>query len=422
MPAAEELLASFPEEWRNAIEALFHRYRFTSSQKLEILKDEADLRQWKEPPFYAEADYPRIDERKDGRKGDAYISQLRAHMQKLRSEETDYSSFTPIIHPRPKARGRLVDKYIVIGRCPCPVDGERTRCCKLATMDPIEQCAFSCSYCSVQAFYAENEIRAVADIEKKLLALDPDPSIWHIGTGQASDSILFGDDFGTLTALSAFAEKHPEIIIELKSKSSRDVFQRRYPRNMIFTWSLNAPTIIEKEEHLTASLEKRLENAERARDGGNLVGFHIHPMVHFRGWDEEYPKIARMIESRFSPDDVCMIGIGTLTFTKSVLRRLREMGEESRVLEMELTPAAGKFSYPLDIKKRMFSTVFRSFSKSFRESVFFYLCMEDPSLWMPVLGREYGSDREFEADMKEHYFRKVRSAWLTHDRSRWAST
>ena len=73
MPAAEELLASFPEEWRNAIEALFHRYRFTSSQKLEILKDEADLRQWKETPFYAEADYPRIDERKDGRKGDAYI-------------------------------------------------------------------------------------------------------------------------------------------------------------------------------------------------------------------------------------------------------------------------------------------------------------------------------------------------------------
>ena len=145
-------------------------------------------------------------------------------------------------------------------------------------------------------------------------------------------------------------------------------------------------------------------------------------MVHFRGWDEEYPKIARMIESRFSPDDVCMIGIGTLTFTKSVLRRLREMGEDSRVLEMELTPAAGKFSYPLDIKKRMFSTVFRSFSESFRESVFFYLCMEDPSLWMPVLGREYGSDREFEADMKEHYFRKVRSAWLTHDRSRWAST
>ena len=403
MPALQELISSFSQEEREALDALFSRYHFTESQKLEIAKDESDLRQWKEPSFIPAAPYSRIDSRKDGRKGDAFMKALREHMDHLRSSETDYSTFFPEVKPREKCTSRFVDKRIVLGRCPCPVDGEKTRCCRLRTLDAIEQCAFSCSYCSVQAFYNENEIHAVSGIKEKLLSCTPDPDVWHIGTGQASDSLLFGDDFGTLSALSAFAEKHPEIIIELKSKSARNVFDRKYPRNMVFTWSLNAPTIIEKEEHLTASLEGRLENAERARDNGNLVGFHIHPMVYFKGWDEEYPRLAKMIESRFRPEDVCMVGIGTLTFTKAVIRHLRERGDESRVLEMDLVPASGKFSYPLETKERMFSTVFHSFSEAFRNNVFFYLCMEDPSLWMPALGREYSSDREFEEDMKRHY-------------------
>ena len=218
---------------------------------------------------------------------------------------------------------------------------------------------------------------------------------------------MLGDDYGTLSGLSAFAEQHPDVVIELKSKSARNVFDRKFPANMLFTWSLNAPTIIEKEEHMTATLEGRLENAKRARDNGNLVGFHIHPMVYFRGWEDEYKLIAEEIEKRFSPDDVALISIGTLTFTKSVLRHLRERGDESRVLEMELTPAAGKFSYPLDIKRKLFSHVYNSFSDSFHENVFFYLCMEDPSLWLPVLGREYERDRDFEIDMRKHYEEKI---------------
>ena len=145
----------------------------------------------------------------------------------------------------------------------------------------------------------------------------------------------------------------------------------------------------------------------RARDNGSLVGFHIHPMVYFKGWDEEYPRIAEEIAKCFSPSDICMISMGTLTFTKHMLRTLRERGEESKVLEMELTPAAGKFSYPLDVKERMFGTMHRSFPEEYRKSVFFYLCMEDPSLWHPVLGRGYSSDKDFEMDMKKHYLKRI---------------
>ena len=412
MNAFESILSSMPEDLSGKLEELFSRYHFTASEKLEIAKEEADLRQWKEEPFVSIADYASIDSRKDGRKGEAYVKALRRHMLSLRRAETDYSAFFPKA-PSPR-HAKIVhdDGPLVLSRCPCPVDGEKTRCCKLRTLDTVTQCAFGCAYCSIQTFYDETGIHVVDNLAEKLAALPLD-GVWHIGTGQASDSLLLGDDYGNLSALSDFAEAHPDIAIELKSKSGRDVFKRKYPKNLLFSWSLNAETIVEKEEHLTATLQARLENAERARDNGNLVGFHIHPMVLFKGWEEEYARVAEEITKRFAPEELYAVSIGTLTFTKSVLRRLREKGDESRVLEMELVPAAGKSSYPLPVKERMFSHVARSFPRSFRNGVFFYLCMEDPSLWLPVLGHEYASDREFELAMKEAYQLKINRLRLT---------
>ena len=409
MNAIDDILQKLPENTQDSINNLFASIHFSFQEKLEIVKEEADLRQWKETPFVELADLNSITGKPDGRANSRYMKAMREYMHTLRASETDYTNFTPERKKHPKTKAVVEDNAILIGRCPCPVDGEKTRCCKLRTLDAVQQCSFGCAYCSVQAFYNENQIRVVDNLQERLDNMDLAPEIWHIGTGQASDSLLWGDDFGTLSALSNFADKHPNIVIELKSKSNRNVFDKKYPKNMIFSWSLNAPTIIEKEEHLTATLSERLTAAEKARDNGNLVGFHIHPMFYFKGWEDEYSMIAKEIEKRFSPDDICMISMGTLTFTKAVLKRLREQGEESKVLQMELSPAAGKFSYPLDVKEKMFSNMYLSFTKEFRDKIFFYLCMEDPSLWKPVLNREYSCDKEFEQDMQNHYFKKIQS-------------
>ena len=405
MDAFLSIFSSLPSPVREKLDSLFSSIHFTRSEKLEIVKEEADLLEWKEESFVLS--HPISASGKDGRDGERYISELRRHMKRLRESETDYSNFFPQKRSQGKTKKLMSDQKLVLSRCPCPVDGEKTRCCKLRTLDAVMQCAFGCSYCSIQAFYNENEIRIVSNLREKLEAMEIGDDVWHIGTGQASDSLLLGDDYGTLSALATFAEKHPNIVLEMKSKAGRDVFNRPWPRNMVFTWSLNAPTIIEKEEHFTASLTERLKMAEKARDNGNLVGFHIHPMFYFKGWEKEYREVVEAIVSNFRPEEICMIGIGTLTFTKAVIKRLREMGQESKVLQMELTEAAGKYSYPLDKKEKMFRHIYASFPEEYRKGVFFYLCMEDPSLWKPVLEREYSSDKEFEMDMKKNYLRKI---------------
>ena len=405
MDAFLSIFSSLPSPVREKLDSLFSSIHFTRSEKLEIVKEEADLLEWKEESFVLS--HPISASGKDGRDGERYISEMRCHMKRLRESETDYSNFFPQKRSQGKTKKLMSDQKLVLSRCPCPVDGEKTRCCKLRTLDAVMQCAFGCSYCSIQAFYNENEIRIVSNLREKLEAMEIGDDVWHIGTGQASDSLLLGDDYGTLSALATFAEKHPNIVLEMKSKAGRDVFNRPWPRNMVFTWSLNAPTIIEKEEHFTASLSERLRMAEKARDNGNLVGFHIHPMFYFKGWEKEYGEVVEAIVSNFRPEEICMIGIGTLTFTKAVIKRLREMGQESKVLQMELTEAAGKYSYPLDKKEKMFRHIYASFPEEYRKGVFFYLCMEHPSLWKPVLEREYSSDKEFEMDMKKNYLRKI---------------
>ena len=405
MDAFLSIFSSLPSPVREKLDSLFSSIHFTRSERLEIVKEEADLLEWKEESFVLS--HPISASGKDGRDGERYISELRRHMKRLRESETDYSNFFPQKRSQGKTKKLMSDQKLVLSRCPCPVDGEKTRCCKLRTLDAVMQCAFGCSYCSIQAFYNENEIRIVSNLREKLEAMEIGDDVWHIGTGQASDSLLLGDDYGTLSALATFAEKHPNIVLEMKSKAGRDVFNRPWPRNMVFTWSLNAPTIIEKEEHFTASLSERLRMAQKARDNGNLVGFHIHPMFYFKGWEKEYGEVVEAIVSNFRPEEICMIGIGTLTFTKAVIKRLREMGQESKVLQMELTEAAGKYSYPLDKKEKMFRHIYASFPEEYRKGVFFYLCMEDPSLWKPVLEREYSSDKEFEMDMKKNYLRKI---------------
>lgn len=407
MDLTQELLLSLPEERKKLVINLFSTLHFTESQKLEIVKNEADLVQWDEKSLLSSFNLAPLIEKKDKRGGEIFLNELRKYMSSLRLNGPDYSSFFPRIEQNNK-KIILEDGVIGLGKCPCPVDGEKTRCCKLTTLDAIEGCAFSCAYCSVSSFYGGKEIRVKSSLSSFLSSYSPDENIWHIGTGQASDSLILGDEYGTLSSLKTFAERNPNVVIELKSKAARrDIFASKWPKNMIFTWSLNAEIITKKEEHFTSSLKERIECAKRARDNGNLVGFHIHPMIYFSSWKEGYKEVVSLIEENFKPEEIILISMGTLTFTKAVLKKLRIEGKLSKVTEMELESAAGKFSYSLKKKKELFSTLYSYFSDEYKENIFFYLCMEDPSLWKECLNREYSSDKEFELDMKKEYFKKI---------------
>lgn len=385
-------------------------YRFSQQELRRISEIGVELAMWDAPslmavwPAAAPADLPPKERRA------WVVGALHRYMERLRATPRQYG--TPVatlgsgsyrVRARDRQRGHLG-----LGRC--PVASERTRCCNLLTLDAVENCGFDCSYCSVRSFYHDEEIHFDSRFVDRLGALRLDPErTYHIGTGQASDSLMWGNRFGVLDALLDFARRHPNVVLELKTKSKNIAYLLKHPvpRNLICTWSLNPQCVIEHEEQRTARLDERLNAARRLADREIIVGFHFHPMIHYADWKADYSALLSRVEQGFDPAEVALVSFGTLTFTKSVIRRIRNSGGKTRILQMPLTASDGKLSYPEAIKLALFSHAYHGLA-AWHERVFFYLCMENQRLWRPVFGFEYPSNQAFEAAMKSSYFNKIR--------------
>ncbi len=307
------------------------------------------------------------------------------------------------------SRPRAIEKNgLGLGRC--PVASPRTLCCNLQTLDAVDNCGYGCSYCSIQSFFDGKQIsfdRGFAD-KLKNLTLDAEKT-YHIGTGQSSDSLMWGNSHGVLDAVIDFARANPNVILELKTKSANigHLLRVDAPKNIICTWSLNTPTLIHHEEHGTASLDKRLDAARKVADAGYLVGFHFHPIVHYDRWQSDYQLVVEQLGALFKPEEVALVSMGTLTYIKSVIRDIRKRAIPTQILKMPMVDTAGKQSYPDEIKLSLFTHVYNSFPASWKNNVFFYLCMENHRLWKPVFGYEYASNTDFETAMKKAYLAKI---------------
>ncbi len=133
--------------------------------------------------------------------------------------------------------------------------------------------------------------------------------------------------------------------------------------------------------------------------GGTVAGFKIASKVK---------KVYDTLIDTFDSSEVVLISLGTLTFIKPVIQKLRGRDYKSKILQMPFENANGKASYPLEIKREMFKHAYDSF-KAWHKDVYFYLCMEDHSLWKEVFGYEYASNNQMEDMMKMSYTNKIKS-------------
>ena len=393
------LYRNLQPESRTYLRELAFSHRLTVQDFRQLVEYSGDLEMWREESLRTWWQTRLAQTRLEGIALKKFmLRELHAHIGRLKSAPTRYPDHRT---PRPKRPGgsRLLleksDKKI-FGRC--PVASPRTVCCNLYTIDVVENCSFGCSYCTIQTFYDKN-IVFDQDFEQKLAAIPIDPDrFMHIGTGQSSDSLIWGNRHGVLAALLAFAAKHPNVLLEFKTKSDniQYLLDHETPRNVVCSWSINTPTIIESEEHFTASLERRLAAARRVADHGVQVAFHFHPMIHYQGWESEYREIALRIMGQFEASEVCFISFGTLTFIKPVVKQIRSLGLPTKILQSQFAPDPhGKMSYPDDVKISLFNTMYETFAP-WRESVFQYLCMEKSSIWLQTFGYSYDTNDAFE--------------------------
>ena len=405
----ETYFHKLPLQERLFIESKALRYKFSYQEIRQIVDIAVDLRMWGKGALeHFWQDASNVNKPLPQQKKEA-IQKLKEIYESFRHEANDYSEIGLQTIKAPKIRIESKPKEN-LGFGLCPVASPKTRCCNLLTLDAVESCGFDCSYCSIQSFYNEGRITFDTNLKEKLERVQLDPNeFYHIGTGQSSDSLMWGNRFGVLDHLVHFAQKHPNVMLEFKTKSDNVKYfleKEEVIPNLLFTWSLNPQTVIDHEEHLTASLRERIAAAKKIADKGYLVGFHFHPMIYYKNYQSEYETVFRELIETFDPNQVVLVSFGTLTFIKPVIQKIRKRDFQSKILQMPLTDAAGKLSYPLEIKKEMFRFAYESL-KPWHRKVFFYLCMEDHTLWREVFGYEYPTNETFETDMKMHYQAKI---------------
>ncbi|MCB1859758.1 MAG: DNA photolyase [Gammaproteobacteria bacterium] len=414
--AIQTPFVSLDHQQQTVIRDMAHHFRFTLQELRQVSEIALDLNMWGEPGPGAEwrnrsGDIPdRIDKRE-------LLERINDRWRQLKAAPNYYPQLPPQ-SPQPLTARVVTRDKQRLGLGQCPVASEKTRCCNLLTLDAVENCGYHCSYCSIQSFRDGHAVYFDTSFADKLRSLKLDPNrTYHIGTGQSSDSLMWGNSHGVLDALIDFAKSNPNVILELKTKSGNvgHLLRHDLPANLICTWSLNPQRLIAHEERASASLDKRLDAALQIADAGSLVGFHFHPMIHYQGWQQDYGKLFSRLQQLFMPDQVVMVSFGTLTFTKTVVRKIRESSVKSQILKLELIEADGKLSYSDEIKHALFSFAYNSFQETWKQSVFFYLCMENPRFWVPVFGYDYPSNPAFEKAMHGNYLRKIaRSAARTN--------
>jgi spore photoproduct lyase len=393
--AAGPLAFRLHEQDKQWLLYLEHHLQFSHQQLKFVVEWLVDTRMWQEPDFEALlkrvvfASGNQIEKTVTQRRETVFASFLDCYKSIQRKEK----QYTPAPHPE-DLPGYIKREKQLKGRIfrTCQAYSEKGVCCNLRVLNIVDNCAMDCAYCILQNHYNESVVTFPTNLEERLAALDiPPGKRMRVGTGQHTDSLLWGNRNNLLADLFKFAENHAGIILELKTKSRNVAWllENPVPRNVCCSWTLNSPVVIANEEHGTAGLKGRLEAARQVADKGVKVGFHLHPMIYYKGWARDYREIIERVLNLFRPQEVLWFSLGTITLYRELERALRVSFRRSKVLQMEreITPDK-KITYHHRVRRRLYENALTALSP-WRDKVAIYFCMEFDKMWRELMGHGF---------------------------------
>lgn len=142
----------------------------------------------------------------------------------------------------------------------CPGFHKGLACCNYFVLNLGFQCDMDCSYCYLQSFINSNYLTVFTNGASALNELteigkDLKDQPVRIGTGEVIDSLSLDPITLYSRTLIEFFWDYPKWTLEFKTKSAQveQFLNMPHRGNVVVSWSINPPNIIEQEEHGTAS-------------------------------------------------------------------------------------------------------------------------------------------------------------------------
>ncbi|MCU0822524.1 MAG: DNA photolyase [Spirochaetes bacterium] len=283
-------------------------------------------------------------------------------------------------------------------------------CCNYRVINTCFNCFYDCAYCFLNSYlnaYGIVQFTNIENIFKEIDAFiesaDPD-MIYRIGSGEFTDSLMMDEVSGIGRRLIERYSRHPNIMIELKTKSDNidHLLQIRDKGNAVLAWSLSTEKNVLDYERGSAAAAARIKAAKRACGSGYLIAFHFDPIIIYDGWEEDYDRLIRDLFANVDPAKVAWISMGCFRYSPGFKNIIREKFPEEKMTAEEMFPGNdGKYRYlknkRVDIYKKMRGNI-----NCFTDKLFLYLCMESGDVWETVFGRRYDSSDMLERDFSLH--------------------
>jgi spore photoproduct lyase len=314
--------------------------------------------------------------------------------------------------PSPAARFAAAKKSLYLAKhkgeflkkCPGS-DGQV--CCNYFVINFASNCPMDCSYCYLQEYLAHNPtLKVFANVDDLLTEADEllgkhRRYFFRIGTGEITDSLVLDPYIGFTRDVLPFFAEQSNVLLELKTKSNciDDLLTLDPKGRIVVSWSMNPQSVIDADEHGTASLQERLQAARLCQNAGYRLGFHFDPMIEYLDWEKDYEE---MVERLFATVDwrrISWLSMGVLRNTPGLKRAMRERLPQTRLVAGEQVPNPdGKLRYFQPLRIEMYRKMLRWIRRG-APTVKVYLCMESKHVWEQVFGYAPGCEKELGAQL-----------------------
>jgi spore photoproduct lyase len=272
----------------------------------------------------------------------------------------------------------------------CPGTRHYT-CCGYRILHIGTFCTMDCSYCILQAYFHPPLLQFFVnhgDLDNELEGLFAARTIRRIGTGEFTDSLIWGRWSDISTRLVRRFASQDVCVLELKSKTTAVEDLKSQPHNgrTVLAWSLNTERIIRGEERGTTSLEARLQTAADCAQHGYPLAFHFDPLVLYPNCTQEYGQVVERLFAVIEPRHIAWISLGSLRFMPDLKAVIQRRFPHSSIIYGEfISGLDGKMRYFKPLRMQLYRDMAQAI-QGHAPGVCIYLCMEDDEVWQYALG------------------------------------
>jgi len=214
-------------------------------------------------------------------------------------------------------------------------------------------CLYDCEYCYLQGMFPSAHLVAFVNNEGFLRAIEEriaNEKSLYLCLSYDTDLLALEDLFGYVAEWIQFANFHPGLTLEVRTKSAAVQTLLHVPPNprIILAWTLSPHSIARQYETGTPSTEARIKAIQRVADHGWPVRLCLDPILPVTNWRNEYKDLLRSVASVIAPESISEISLGTFRISSGYFKQMKKHRQSSSLLHQRYEDKNGVVSLPVD--------------------------------------------------------------------------